>query len=214
MLGQGPGHRGGAGGLGAEDDDAAGEGAAHRRFEELPGAHRVLADRRPGHREAPPLRVDADGHGTEAPGEFVPVRLRGEHGVHTLGHGAPEDRHVRVPHRRIGDVHGDVVDGSHDTYVRMDLPHPRRPLGQRDRLDRRGADQHGQTVAPVGRAADEMVVARVRRIELAEHEPVPEPPPCARRVLAHATASTACGRAASSRRQLSSPNTHRARKPA
>ena len=63
----------------------------------------------------------------------------------------------------------------HDPYVRVHLPHPGHPVGEGDGLDGGGADQDGQPLAAVLGGADEVVMAGVRRIELAEHEPVTEP---------------------------------------
>lgn len=175
VVGEGPSHRGGAGGLGAEDDDAAGERGPYGRFEEVPAADRVLADGCAGDREDRTVGVDADGFGTEPVGQFVPVRLRGEDGIDLLRDGPLEDGHVGIPDRRVVEIHPGVVDGADDPYVRVHLPHPGHPVGEGDGLDGGGADQDGQPLAAVLGGADEVVMAGVRRIELAEHEPVTEP---------------------------------------
>lgn len=206
VVGEGAGHRRGAGGFRAENDDPAGERGPYGWFEEVPAAHGVLADGGAGDREDRAVGVDADGFGAEPAGQFVPVRLRCEDGVHRSGHGPGEDGHVRVPDRRVVQVHADVVDSAHDRCLRVHLPHPGHPVGERYGLDGGGTDQDGQPLAAVLRGADEVVVTGVRRIELAEDEPV-------REALHAATSTGRCRCTARSRCQLRRPIRHSVRKP-
>jgi hypothetical protein len=217
VRGERVGEGGGAGGLRAEDDHAPGEGGPYGRLQEVPAADRVAAHGRAGDREDRAGRVDADRVGAEPAGQFVAVRLGGEDGVDAPGDGRAEHRHVRVPDRRVGDVDGDVVDGADHPDVRVHLAHPRHPRVQRDRLHGRGADEDGQPVAAVAGGPYEVVVARVRRVELAEDQPVP----VALHVVASAVVSclappsgACCGRcAARSRDQWRSPRTQSVMKP-
>lgn len=205
--GERPGEGGGAGGLRAEDDDPAREGGPYGRLEEVPAAHGVRAHGGAGDREEGAVGVDEDGVGAEAAAQLLPVRLRGEDRVHPVGHGGGEDGHVGVPDGRVGHVHVRVVDRPDHRDVRVDLAHPGDPVGERDRLHGGGADQHGQPLAAVLGGADEVVVAGVRRVELAEHQAVSV-------ALHAATATGRASRAARSRRQSRRPIRQSARNPA
>ena len=98
---------------------------------------------------------------------------------------------MRVPDRRVVQVHGDVVDGADHFDVGVDLPHPGDPVGERDGFDGGGADQDGELLAAVPRGADEVVVSCVRRIELAEDQSVT--------VASHAGTTASSRRTASTR---------------
>lgn len=207
VLGERQREGGGAGGLGAEHHDAAGERGPDGRGEEVPAADRVRPDVGARHGVQRAAGVHEDGHGAETAGEFVPVRLRGEDRVHGLGDGRAEDRHVRVPDGGVAQIHPVVVDGAHDPDVRVDLAHPGDAVGERHRLDGGGADEHREPFAAGLRGPYEVVVARVRRIELAEDQAV---------FVSRAHAATSSGVAGlppRSRDQLRSPMTHRVRKP-
>lgn len=208
MVGQGAGQGRGAGGLRAEDDDAAGERGPDGRLQVVPEAGGIGADGGTRDGEQGAAGVDEDGFGSEAAGQLLAVRLRGEDGVDPFGDGGGEDLHVRVPDGLVRDVHVVVVDGAHHPYVGVGLPHPGDPVGERYGLHGGGADQDGEPLAAVPRGADEVVVAGVRRIELAEDEAVP---------VAFHTGTTAPLRRsapARSRFQLRSPRRQSMRKPA
>lgn len=123
----------------------------------------VGADGGAGDGEAGAVGVDGDGLRAETAAELVPVRLpvglRDEDGVDTLGHCVPQ-------------ADGAVVDGSDDEGVGVDLAHPGDAVGQGQALGRDAADEHGEAVAPLARGADEVVVVSVRRREAAENETV------------------------------------------
>ena len=57
--------------------------------------------------------------------------------------------------------------------VRVDLAQPGHAVGERHRLDGGGADQDGEPLAAGPGGPDEVVVAGVRRVELAEDQAVP-----------------------------------------
>ncbi len=205
--GERAGEGGGAGGLRAEDDDPAREGGPYGRLEEVPAAGGVRAHGGAGDREERAVGVDEDGRGAEAAAQLLPVRLRGEDRVHGLGHGGGEDGHVRVPDGGVGDVHVRVVDRADHRGVRVRLAHPGDPVGERHGLDGGGADQDGQPLAAVLGGPDEVVVAGVRRVELAEDQAVS--------VALHAATSTGrAARAVRSRCQLRRPARQSARNPA
>ncbi len=205
--GERPRERGGAGGLGPEDDHTPGQCGPHGRSQEVPAADGVRPYGGSGHREQGPRGVHADLLGAEPPGELGSVLLRGEDGVHRPADRGPEDRHVRLPDGRVAQVDGDVVDRPDDLRLRVRLAHPRDPVGERDRFHRGRADQYGQPLAPVLGGAHQVVVAGVRRVELAQHQAVSEAP------HAGTSFSVRVPSAGSVRRQPARPATHRARKP-
>ncbi len=206
VLGQRPGQGGGAGRLGAEDDHAAGEGGPHGGLQVVPAARGVGADGGAGHGEEGAAGVDEDGLRTEAAGQFLTVRLRGEDGVDPFGDRRGEHLHVGVPDGGVVEVHGDVVDRAHHPDVGVGLPHPGHPVGERDGFDGGGADQDRECLAPVPCGADEVVVAGVRRVELAEYQAVS--------VALHAGTSASARRGdARSLLQPRSPRTQSVRKP-
>lgn len=100
-----------------------------------------------------------------------------------------------VPHLGVVEVDGDVVDGSDDEGVGVDLTHPGDALVERQGLHGGGADEDGEALAAGEGRLDEMVVAGVRRIELAEDQAVS--------VALHAATST--GRARRAARSLVQP---------
>ncbi len=91
-----------------------------------------------------------------------------------------------------------VVDGADDEGVGVDLAHPGDALLQRHGLGGGGADEDGEAVAAVEGGADEVVVAGVRRIELAEDEAVS----VALHAVASAVSVSAAGRRAPARSLL------------
>lgn len=77
-----------------------------------------------------------------------------------------------VPDVGVLEVDGDVVDGADDEGVGVGLAHPADPVLQGDALHGGGADEDGEAFAAVEGGVDEVVVAGVRRIELAEDQAV------------------------------------------
>jgi hypothetical protein len=174
-----PGERGLAGRLGADDGHAAGEAGAHGRGEVRPGRDRIGADRGRGDGDERAVRVEGDGAGPQAPAQLLAVDLGAEDGVHRLvgdrAHAGAEDVDVRGPDRLALEIHRVLVDDTvhGDVPLRVDLAHPRHATRQRDGLDRRGRDQDGQPIADRRRRADQVVVAGVGRVELADDEAMP-----------------------------------------
>ncbi len=199
--------RGGAGGLRAEDDDPAREGGPYGRPEEVPAAGGVSAHGGAGDREERAVGSTRTDAAPKRRPSSSPYASEVKNRVHGLGHGGGEDGHVRVPDGGVGDVHVRVVDRADHRGVRVRLAHPGDPVGERYGLDGGGADQDGQPLAAVLAVRDEVVVAGVRRVELAEDQAVS--------VALHAATSTGrAARAVRSRCQLRRPARQSARNPA
>jgi hypothetical protein len=170
----------GAGRLGAKDNDALHEPGAHARLEELRMPLRVGPHHRgrDGHRYA--RRVDADMCGAHEGGVSRAVVLGREDGI---GRIAEEIERVARPALRV--VVGRHVAGEKDdARPRM---HRLEPLGAQrpgDRLAVLLADDHHEAFGSRRGRVDEMLVAPVRRIELADDEAAVEHgltqrrPPC------------------------------------
>lgn len=115
--------------------------------------------------------------GGEPPGQLVAVPLGAEDRVNRAVERLPENGAVRVPHQRIGVVDRVIVDHADEPYPRrrrVHLAQPRQPQVERNGLHTRRRHHHGQPLAGRRSRGDQAVMAGVRRVELAHHQPVYE----------------------------------------
>ncbi len=217
--------------LGADDDDADRQPGAGGRRQSPPRPDHVGPGGRARHRDLVTIGIDGDVLGAEPARQLVAVGLRREDRVDPRrgrrqpveqdppGDGGGEHLDVGGPDRVGVEVHRvgvALADHAHVRLVPVRGGHPRSAGLVGDRLDVVPGDDDGDAVATRRGGVDQAVVPGMRRVELADHQPVGEPTAHWRTIATPAAASAGSPSAVGvsrSARQERRPTTHRARKP-
>ncbi len=151
--------------LRAGDHHAPAQVRADGRRELVPERGGIGADLRAGDQ---PRAGMADVLHAPALGQQVAVALAREHRVDRVVEQPLHQLDVPVVDVGIVEVDGDLVPAGHHAGGRVPCPHPLAAQGQRDALGPRPQHEHGDPLALRQRVVDELVMAGVRRQELAE----------------------------------------------